>query len=206
MPKLAPLSPLAAVAVPGRYGKCTGGPRPVVLTERPGLRLCVVSARRGASAQVAEMVQGLTGLSLPHGPKRVTKQGLALIGTAPDQWLAVAEGDAASASLDTLIEALAGTATAVDQSGGKAVLRVSGSRARAVLAKGCMLDLDPRAFTPGDAATTPIALIDCVLWQLDEAPSYDLAMPSTFATSFWAWLTASAAEFGYEVAAPQQPR
>jgi methylglutamate dehydrogenase subunit D len=104
------------------------------------------------------------------------------------------------------LKLLPGPPPAVDQSGGKAVLRVSGSRARAVLAKGCMLDLDPRAFTPGDAATTPIALIDCVLWQLDEAPSYDLAMPSTFATSFWAWLTASAAEFGYEVVAPQQPR
>lgn len=64
------------------------------------------------------------------------------------------------------------------------------------------LNLDARAFAPGDAATTPVALIDCVLWQVDEEPSYDLAVPSTFAESFRSWLAAAAAEFGYEVISP----
>ena len=68
-----------------------------------------------------------------------------------------------------------------------------------MLAKGCSLDLHPRVFKPGDAATTPIALIDCQLWQIDDTPSYDLAVPSSFAESFWSWLTASAAEYGYAV-------
>jgi sarcosine oxidase gamma subunit len=58
------------------------------------------------------------------------------------------------------------------------------------------------AFEPADAATTPIALIDCVLWQVDEEPSYDLAVPSTLAEGFWSWLTAAAAEYGYEVVPP----
>ena len=52
---------------------------------------------------------------------------------------------------------------------------------------------------PGDAATTPIALIDCQLWQIDDAPTYDLAVPSSFAESFWSWLIASAAEYGYAI-------
>ncbi len=188
--------------MPGRYGRRVGGPRAVVLMERPGLQLRVLSAGRGRVGQIGETVRTLTHLILPEGPKRVTAEGLSLIGTAPGQWLAVAEDAAAAERLRALTDALAGLATSVDQSDGKAVLRIAGPRARETLAKGCGLDLDPRAFEPGDAATTPIALIDCVLWQVDEEPSYDLAVPSTLAESFWSWLTAAAAEYGYEVVPP----
>jgi methylglutamate dehydrogenase subunit D len=201
--KLAPRTPLAAVAVPGRYGHCIGGPRPVVLTERPDVRLCVIGARDGKGAEVADVARSLTGLVLPSGPKRVAANGLGLVGTAPGQWLATAEGSTASDLLDELMTAVAGLATAAEQSDGKAVIRVAGSRARSALAKGCSLDLDPRAFTPGDAATTPIALIDCTLWQVDDAPTYELAVPSSFAGSFWSWLTGAAAEYGYEVGSPR---
>lgn len=203
MSKLAPRTPLATVAVLGRYGHCIGGPRPVVLTERPDVRLCVIGARGGKGAEVADVVRSLTGLVLPPGPKRVAANGLGLVGTAPDQWLATAEGPTARDLLDKLTTALAGLATAAEQSDGKAVIRIAGSRARSALAKGCSLDLDPRAFAPGDAATTPIALIDCVLWQVDDAPTYELAVPSSFVESFWSWLTGSAAEYGYEVASPR---
>jgi heterotetrameric sarcosine oxidase gamma subunit len=193
---------VAAVAAPGRHGRRVGGPRPVVLTERQDVRLCVVAARRGKAAEVAEVVRSLTRLTQPPCPKRVVANGLGLVGTAPDQWLAVAAGKAASERLARLVAALAGLATTVEQSDGKAVIRVAGPRARAALAMGCSLDLDPRAFASGDAATTPIALIDCTLWQVDDAPTYDLAVPSSFAESFWSWLTGAAAEYGYEVVSP----
>ena len=136
---------------------------------------------------------------MPRGPKRVVAKGLALIGTAPGQWLAVAEDDSSRQMLDALAKQLAGHAAITEQSDSKAVIRISGARARDVMAKGCSLDLHPRVFKPGDAATTAVALIDCQLWQIDDAPSYDLAVPSSFAESFWSWLTASAAEFGYSV-------
>jgi len=38
-----------------------------------------------------------------------------------------------------------------------------------------------------------------VIWQVDEMPTYDLAVPTSYAESFWSWLTASAAEYGYTV-------
>jgi sarcosine oxidase subunit gamma len=47
---------------------------------------------------------------------------------------------------------------------------------------------------------TPIAHLNVVLAQADDAPSYDLVLPSTFAESFLEWLEMSAAEFGYEIA------
>ena len=92
-----------------------------------------------------------------------------------------------------------GLASISDQSGGRTVLRVSGPRARDVLAKGLPIDLHPRAFAPGSAATSTISLMGVQLWQVDDAPSYDIALFRSLSASFWRWLTASAAEFGYEV-------
>jgi sarcosine oxidase subunit gamma len=39
------------------------------------------------------------------------------------------------------------------------------------------------------------------LWQGDDTRSYDIAIFRSLTESFWRWLTASAAEFGYEIAA-----
>ena len=204
MAKLAPLSPLAAVAVPGRYGQATGGMPPVALKERRGLKLCIIAALGGQETAVEEIFRKITGLELSRGPQRVVAKGLALIGTAPAQWLAIAEDESSRQTLDSLAKDLAGHAAITEQSDSKTVIRISGVRARDVLAKGCSLDLHPRVFKPGDAATTAIALIDCQLWQIDDVPSYDLAVPSSFAESFWSWLTASAAEFGYSVEPAQE--
>jgi sarcosine oxidase subunit gamma len=169
------------------------------LSERTGLALCVISAGAGKESEVAAKMASVTGLELPMEPKRVSSKGFALIGTAPGQWLAVAESKEARELPAMLAVALKGLATVVDLSDGKAVLRISGPRARDTLAKGCALDLHPRVFKSGSAATTPVALIDCVIWQVDETPTYDLAVPTSYAESFWSWLTASAAEFGYTV-------
>ena len=174
-------------------------PPGVALSERTGLALCVISAGANKANEVAAKMHSVTGLALPMEQMRVSKNGFALIGTAPGQWLAVAESKEARALPAMLGVALKGVATVVDQSDGKAVLRISGPRAREVLAKGCSLDLHRSVFKPGSAGTTPVALIDCVIWQVDETPSYDLAVPTSFAESFWSWLTASAAEYGYTV-------
>jgi sarcosine oxidase subunit gamma len=73
---------------------------------------------------------------------------------------------------------------------------VSGPRARDALAKGVHIDLHPRVFTPGDAAITAVAYINVHFWQIDEMPTYDLAMFRSFAVAFSEWLTVAAAEFG----------
>jgi methylglutamate dehydrogenase subunit D len=191
-------SPFGDLLKPGRHS-ARDGAAGVTLSERSGLALCVISAGAGKANEVAAKVRSVTGLDLPMGPKRVSKDGFALIGTALGQWLAVAGGKGALPLLAKLAVALKGLATIVDQSNGKAVLRITGPRARDTLAKGCSLDLHPRVFKPGSAATTPVALIDCQIWQVDERPTYDLAVPTSYAESLWFWLTASAAEYGYTV-------
>ena len=70
---------------------------------------------------------------------------------------------------------------------------------RDVLAKGVPVDLHPNVFKPGDVANTQIAYVGVQIDMLDGAPTYQLAAPRSMAGTFWSWLAASAAEFGYDV-------
>lgn len=101
-----------------------------------------------------------------------------------------------------LVRAADSMASVVDQTFGKTVLRLSGGSAREMLAKGCRIDLHPRAFAPGRAVVTPIAQISCAVVQVDAAPTFDLVVPSTLAGAFVDWVLASAAEFGCEIRGP----
>ncbi len=193
---LRPLSALAGLAIPGRYGKAAGEPG-VTIVERSGLGLATVAARKGAPVRVA--VKASYGVNLPDESAVVQGPDVSFVGYGPGQWLAVSESLAGEALARDLAKRLRGLASISDQSGGRTVLRVSGSRARDVLAKGLPIDLHPRVFSPGSAATSAIALMGVQLWQIDDTPSYDIALFRSLSASFWRWLASSAAEFGYEV-------
>jgi sarcosine oxidase subunit gamma len=161
------------------------------------LGLATVIARKGQTAALTERIQSLFGISLPSAPKRVSAGKVAFIGTGPGQWLAVDHGGAdPQAFAAKLTKDLAGLASTSDQSDARAVIRVSGPAARRALAKGLPVDLHPRIFGPGDSALTQIALIGAHIWQIDEAPTYEIAVFRSLAGSFADWLIASAAEFG----------
>jgi sarcosine oxidase subunit gamma len=194
--RLQPTSALAGIAVPGRYGEQDGEPG-VVISERAGLGLATVAARRGAPLRVA--VKASYGVDLPDGSAIAHGPQVSFIGYGPGQWLAVSESLANEALAGDLAQKLKGLASISDQSGGRTVFRISAPRARDVLAKGLPIDLDPRSFPLGSAATSTISLMGVQLWQTDDTRSYDIAVFRSVSASFWRWLTASAAEFGYEV-------
>ena len=195
------LSALAGVAAPGRFGKPDGEPG-VLISERVGLGLATVAARKGQAVALKAAVAEAYGVDLPESSAVAQGPAVSFIGQGPGQWLAVSETLANEALARDLAQHIAGLASISDQSGGRTVLRVSGKRAREVLAKGLPIDLDPRAFPLGSAATSVISLMGVQLWQLDDTRSYDIAIFRSLSQSFWRWLTASAAEFGYEVTAP----
>lgn len=195
---LHPLSALSGIAVPGRYGKEEGEPS-VVITELAGLGLATVACRKGQAAALSAAVGKAYSVDLPASSRVAQGAAVRFIGYGPGQWLAVSEALANEALAGELAAKLQGLASVSDQSGGRTVLRVSGNRARDVLAKGLPLDLDPRAFPLGSAATSAISHIGVQLWQADDTRSYDIAIFRSLSESFWRWLTASAAEFGYEV-------
>ena len=192
-------SALAGLAVPGRFGR-EGGEAGVTIEERTGLGLATVAARKGEAEALKRAVTSAYGVELADRSRAVHGPSVSFIGYGPGQWLAVSEASAGEALARELGERLRGLASISDQSGGRTVLRVSGPRARAVLAKGLPIDLHPRAFETGSAATSTISLMGVQIWQVDDAPTYDLAIFRSVSASFWHWLTASAGEFGYTVA------
>ncbi|MBV9567349.1 MAG: sarcosine oxidase subunit gamma [Hyphomicrobiales bacterium] len=197
-----PRAALADVARPGRHGRPDGSPG-LILSERAELSLATVIARKGESRALAELVRSAYGIDLPPTPRFAGGQlpdgrFLIFIWAGFEQWLALAEG--AQDFERELTLGLGKRAMITDQSDGRAILRLRGAKAREVLAKGIAIDLHPRAFKTGDAALTMATHIAVQLWQVDETPTYEIAVARSFAKSLWDWLSASAAEFGYEVA------
>lgn len=196
---LRPLSALTGIAIPGRYGKEEGEPG-VVIEERAGLGLATIACRKGEAEALKAAVKSAYGVELPESSRVAQGPSVSFVGYGSGQWLAVSERLGAESLARDLGQKLKGLASVSDQSGGRTVLRISGPRARAILAKGLPIDLDPRVFPLGSAATSTISLMGVQLWQSDSR-SYELALFRSLSASFWRWLTASAAEYGYEVAA-----
>ena len=194
---ITPRSALAGTVSPGRHGR-RSGTAGVVARERTGVAVASVAARKGQVTALAEKVKSRTGLDLPSTPRIVTSDHLSFVWTAPGQWLAMADGDDSAIFAADLARDLAGLAAVTDQTDGRVILRLSGPKVRAVLAKGCMLDLHDSVFSVGDTAIAPIALLNTQVTRL-AGDTFEIAVMRSFALSLWHWLEASAAEFGLDV-------
>jgi sarcosine oxidase subunit gamma len=183
---------------PGLFG--ADGDAPIQLSERRGA-IAQVMGRKGQDEQVRAAIHGAFGLALPRPGSSATNDSATGIWVAPETWLILRDGAQGDDLARELATACGDAASVADQTWGKSIIRISGARARDVLAKGCRVDLHPRVFGPGKSAVTPIAHIHTVLTQVDPMPTFDLIVPSTLARDFVEWLRLSAAEFGYEVVA-----
>lgn len=186
--------PQTSIVPPGRYGIDAIG---VVVTLVEGARIVSIVATQAALLETA--TRAYFGIALPTGPACVAASDLSIVGTGPGRWLAVGFGP--DDLEDRLAGAFASAAAVCDQSDAYVLFDVAGPNARDALAKGVAIDLDPRAFGPGDGATTSIALVGATLWQMDDAPTFRFAIARSFAPSFSRFLVTSAAEFGCSVAA-----
>jgi sarcosine oxidase subunit gamma len=189
--------------VPGRHGASVGAAG-IVIGERTDLSFASVIAKRGKRDALISAVETAYGVALPQGPRRATRGAVTFAGTGPDQWIASAEGADAQNFAARLRSRIGLFAAVSDQSDARLALRLSGPRVRDVLAKGVPLDLHPNVFKPGDVATTLVAYIGVQIDRLDDA-TFQLTAPRSMAGSFWSWLSASAAEFGYDVVTRGSP-
>jgi sarcosine oxidase subunit gamma len=191
------VSALDGGAAPGRYGRSTGSPG-VTVSEVKGAGLATVTTRKGRRTALLDGAQTAFGVALPETPRRVEGRGVAFVWSGPDQWLAC-KVPAPAKGMEALLAApFAGLASVVDQSHGRALLRITGPHVRDALAKGVAVDLHPRAFKAGDTAATMVSHIAVQLWQIDDQPTYEFAVARSLAQSFWHWLEASAAQYGLE--------
>jgi heterotetrameric sarcosine oxidase gamma subunit len=185
------LSPFGPDLKPGRHGAPGGAP--VSMAERK-VDIVQVMAGRGADATAASVV----GSALP-GPGKAEIDGSSMtVWIQPSGWLVIRPRGPEGALAKAMAASAGDTVAIVDQGHGRAVLRLSGAKARDVLSKGSRVDLHPRAFVAGSAATTSIDHITVTIVQVDTTPTYDLILPANFAEAFLDWLKMSAAEFGYE--------
>ena len=168
----------------------------LTVDERSTLTIASIAVRKGQDQALATAMKSNYGVDLPSSPMRVENNGIALVWAGPGLWLATAERAGGRDLEIELKPKLSGLASVVDQSDGRAVLRMSGKAARDVLAKGLPIDLHQRAFKTGDAAITHASHIGITLWQLDDMPTYEIAMFRSFADGFWHWLQDAAAANG----------
>ncbi|MGC4252104.1 MAG: sarcosine oxidase subunit gamma family protein [Sphingobium sp.] len=111
--------------------------------------------------------------------------------SGPGQWLVIVE-DAEEAWLEALTAALDGTAQVFDQSSGLGLLTLAGHHARMLLQKGVFVDLDKALDADGMSVSSVMAHISVTVWRL-AAGRFGIAVPRSYAGSFWHWLEAAAA-------------
>jgi sarcosine oxidase subunit gamma len=189
-------SPLERALVAGAYG--THGDAGVSLTEVRNFDLVQVMARRGKAAEMARAAEARFGVVAPETPKAVQTADATLIWSGPDQFFVLSKGD--KHSIGTLAQALASSASLSDQSHARALISVSGAKARAMLAKLSSIDLHPEAFPAGAAAATSMDHTSVTLWRgndrSDGQAVYNVLVFATFAESLWHTMLDSAAEYG----------
>lgn len=149
-------------------------------------------ARRGQEGALAEKLR----LPLAPGCSAVCEEYVALP-LAPGQWMLLAENDEAG-FCRRMAERIGDLGHISEQSDSRVAFRVSGGKAREMLAKGCALDTHPRVMKPWACAVTIMADVGVLLHQVDDAPSYDLLVYAGYAACFREWLEEAAAEFGFD--------
>ncbi|MDV8148883.1 sarcosine oxidase subunit gamma [Arthrobacter sp. B10-11] len=175
----------------------------VVLKEGPfqtmaGIRVALNSEE---GARVASVIGGLPARC---GEVRGTED-VSVLWLGPAEFLVVAPEEAHDSLGGDLIRALhtaLGDAPGqvVDLSANRTTFELSGPRARAVLEKGCALDLHPRSFTPGTALNTEVGNIPVVLLKSGE-DSFRLFPRASFADFLGRWLLDAMREY----ASPEVP-
>ncbi len=153
------------------------------LEPRDGFALATVMARKGVDPAA---IGTALDMVIADGPVASTGGGLVMLGTGPGSWLAFRDVATGPWPADVRGK-LDGLASVSDQSGGYALFHLSGPGARTVLQRGAAIDFDASVFRPGSVATTVIAHIGVIIWQVDDSPAYMIALFRSFAGSFRHW-------------------
>ncbi len=145
------------------------------------------------------VVHGILGLELPLAAGDVAEgENYRALWLGPDHWMIVcAEGEGPALTEKLCLAFTDVFAAAIDVSGARMRLRITGEAAADLLATGCRLDLDPAVFGAGQCRQTPLGNVTAVIHHAEaEPPTYDLYVPRSTGMSFWRWLEHAGREFG----------
>ena len=161
------------------------------------LRHFLAVARNGSTIAAAK---ARLGAAAPETPKAVSIADATVIWSGPDQFFVLSKGG--KHSIDALASVFAGSASLSDQSHARALISISGDKARAMLAKLSSIDLHPDVFGVGAAAATSMDHTSVTLWRGDDRNGqavFNLLVFATFAESLWHTILDSAAEHGVTI-------
>ena len=184
MPEMARrFSALAHIALQGRFGADRGKPG-VVLSLRHPMSIVMAIASNGHAEELAAALAGLPGATVQWA--------------GADQYYVTAESRGEGDLYRELSHRLGGIAALSDQSHGRVIISISGSKVSHVLSKGTPVDLHKIEFPIGRSAVTQMAHVGVHLTRVGE-DEFDLSVFRGFAESFWEWLTTQSEEYGYQV-------
>ncbi|MBD1593935.1 sarcosine oxidase subunit gamma [Arthrobacter sp. S1_S22] len=167
--------------------------------------LTMVGLRVNRDSDAGQRIAAVTG-GLPAACGGVAGSGeTSVLWLGPEEFLVVAPREAheslGGGLLQALREALGGGAgQMVDLSANRTTFELTGPRARAVLEKGCSLDLHPRVLKAGTALSTEVGNIPVVLWKTGEE-TFRLFPRASFADFLGRWLLDAMREY----ASPEVP-
>jgi len=158
------------------------------LGERKALTSIQILSFKGKHQDTAKAIEKAIGIECSTEPGISNSDGRTQVcWNGPNSWMGIASDEESARGpgelLQTLQDAVGDLGAVVDQSHGRCGLRLSGLRARQVMAKNTAIDLHPRAFTPGRCAMTSIAHMNATIVQVDNAPTYDLFVIRSLARS-----------------------
>jgi methylglutamate dehydrogenase subunit D len=177
-----------------------GSGRGVIVSEREGLGIARVAARRGQAARVAQLLRSQFDLEPPNLPRRASRADVAIAGIGPQAWLITRDG-AGNAFAQFLQGLLGDSASVSDQSDAYVILRLTGPRVRAALAKLIPIDIHPESFRTGHVAQTVCGYVNVTLWRLQETPQsaevFEIWVGRSLAVSLHQAISHGAAQFGF---------
>jgi sarcosine oxidase subunit gamma len=202
--------PLPAQSLPARpaVDPALLRPRGIRLAERTELGKIDLRGDPTDRAFMAAVGRCLDML-LPTEPcSSATQNSVTALWLGPDQWLVTCPASDTVFFIKTLRDALEEVRHALtDVTDGRVALRLAGPNARDVLAKGCPLDLHPRAFPAGRCAQSLLAkasvLIHLALDDPQAGPSFDLHVARSFSHYLFSWLEDAGREYGVQIGAAE---
>ena len=134
-------------------------------------------------------VRQLIDVTPPNAsPQTASRDGLTCFWMGPDRWWLIGEGTSLPSANELRQSLAAFEASAVEIGDAFADLPSAVQMQRDVLAKGCTIDLHPRAFQPGGVVQTNLGKAQVALYQADEDAyriyASDALSPNTFGSGW----------------------
>jgi sarcosine oxidase subunit gamma len=147
------------------------------------------------AASIASVITRVSGAaSVAETLRKLAVADMQILDIGPGNWLVIASRRDTE-TMGTLQTALGDAAQVFDVSSGYALLTLQGRDALALLQKGIFVDLDRALASDGASCSSLVAHIAVTAWRLS-ADRFAVAVPRSYANSFWHWLEAASAADG----------